>query len=145
MDAIKRLFPPGLAWDENPLVETLAQIFSAVTEAFDDDSKALFLERFTLSQKQSLDEWEQAFALQDDCSEFGTSIADRRKNVIARRIALGGQTEQAYRDLAKLFGFEIEIKRYAAFRVGYSQAGDAVGGNPLEITINILDGGLLKI
>lgn len=144
-EPIKRLFPPGLAWDENPLINSFANIFGDQIEAFDDSSEAFLLERFTHRQKQSLEEWEQALGLDEDCIAESNVISDRFKAVIARRLAEGGQSEKSYIAVAKLFGFEIEIIKHQAFRVGMSTAGAAIGALPFEIVIKIFSDGRTNI
>lgn len=136
-DAIIRLFPPGLAWNNNPILFLVAQAFATTLKALDYTSRALIMERYTQHQNHSLEEWEQTFGLPGDCAELEQNRVNRGLAVIARRIAQGGQHEDSYHALAKTFGYEIEIIKYPAMIADYARVGQPIGAAPLETTIKI--------
>lgn len=137
-EAIKKLFPQGMAWNDNPIKDLAVKSFATVLEALDMEAKALFLERFTLKQKSSLDDWEYQLGLPDEFSN-NEGIANRKKAVIAKRAAIGGQSESSFHELATSYGFKIRITKYPSFIVGLHGCGDNVDGEPFEATITITD------
>lgn len=57
-----------------------------------------------------IDEWESALGIPDSCfSNVGTSIQQRRKQIVAKFAKMNITTEQDWIDLAKFFGYDIEI------------------------------------
>ena len=138
-EAIKRLFPRGLAWDNNPIKDALAAAFAKTLKALDLDAKALFLEKFATKQKQSLGEWENQLALPDRFSIEDDTLYNRGFAVVAKNHSMGGQSNISFHDLAKAYGFKIQIITFPALICGVAVVGETVGAAPLEATIKILD------
>lgn len=56
-----------------------------------------------------LTEWESALGIPDDCAALGSTIEERRTNVIAKLGSNGVSTEQDFIDLAAILGYTITI------------------------------------
>jgi len=57
-----------------------------------------------------IDEWEKALGIPDDCFKvIGRTIEFRRKQIVAKFAKMNLTTEQDWIDLAKYFGYDIEI------------------------------------
>ena len=57
-----------------------------------------------------IDEWESAVGIPDDCFDGQGTIADRRRNVLAKLASFGVQTSSDFVDLAAFFGVPAVVK-----------------------------------
>lgn len=110
---LQRHLPTGMAWDAYRIVGKNAyKLWSAFARSFDDATVALcrlVTELSPFSTEQLLPEWERAVSLPDACLPKATSLDQRRGWVVWRLAKRRWTTAQDWKDLAALFGLEIQI------------------------------------
>lgn len=82
-----------------------------------------------------LADWETVAGLPDPCTGEADPGADGRRRALVTRItARGGQSIAYLADLAATLGYAITIEEFRPFRAGRSGAGDAINGGPWPFT-----------
>jgi uncharacterized protein YmfQ (DUF2313 family) len=71
-----------------------------------------------------LPEWEQTLGLPDPITGPGSTIDQRRAEVVARLVGAGGQSRERFIEFAASLGFTITIGNYSPLRIGHFNAGD---------------------
>lgn len=126
-EAFAALLPTGAAWPRDPnsvlmrYVRGQAEIWGFV------DSRAadlLEMESDPRATLELLPDWERAFGLPDPCVTEPQTIEERRRVLVQRITALGGQSRAFFYSVAQGLGYQIYIREYAPFMAGISRAGD---------------------
>lgn len=108
-----KYFPQGKATVNifNPLSKMYGMIkgYSAEFNNFDNLLNVLFDDFNIYSTENSIDLWEGAVGIPDDCFTNTVSLEARRNQVIAKIKADGVQTAQDFVDIAAILGYEIEV------------------------------------
>ncbi|HEX3350370.1 MAG TPA: putative phage tail protein [Acetobacteraceae bacterium] len=127
----QRLLPRGRIWQRGwgtlqaevllTLMPTWARLHAR--------ANGLLPDAFPCSTVELLPEWEATLGLPDPCVQPPlATLQQRTAAVCAKFAARGGQSQAYYRHLAASLGYQIEIETFTPFRVGWSQAGDALCG-----------------
>jgi uncharacterized protein YmfQ (DUF2313 family) len=126
--ALLKLCPTGKAWPTESesnwykLLEALAQELMRI----DTTATDLLNEIFPDTTTQLLPDWERVAGLPDPCSGLGATIAIRRKDLLAKITARGGQSPQYFIDVAAQLGYEISITEFDPFQVDISSVDDGL-------------------
>jgi len=126
--ALQALLPPGPAWTREEGA-TLTKLLDALAQEFyraDVRAGELLDEIFPDTTIEMLQDWERVVGLPGACGELADTVQERRRDLIARLTARGGQSRQYFTDLAATLGFTITITEYRPFRVGMSAVGDPI-------------------
>lgn len=92
-----------------------------------DRTEALQVELDPRTTSELLPDWERLLALPDECSDpDNTSVATRRREILAKLTGQGSISRQYYIDLAARLGYTVTIYEYRQFLAGVSHAGDPV-------------------
>jgi uncharacterized protein YmfQ (DUF2313 family) len=124
--ALSNLRPRGRVWPNDP-ASAQQQILAALAptaERVDTAAQALLVDAFPSTSVQLLPEWEASLALND----AGDSTAQRQANVVAKLVAVGGQSAAAFEAFALTLGFTITIQTYAPTRCSFAECGDSLFG-----------------
>ena len=134
---LKQLLPPGPAMQFDG-AETIEQILMALADSYNavhDRSCDLLREMIPSSTVEMLPDWERVAGLPDDCDPGdATTLEARRKALLARLGAVGGQSKDYFIALAALFGFTISIYEYNRFTAGHSTCGEALTNDDWHFT-----------
>jgi uncharacterized protein YmfQ (DUF2313 family) len=127
LSAFISLLPWGIAWPRDS--EGVAYYVKKGLNNFwgyVDGRAADLLERESDPRKtiELLPDWERAWGLPDPCFPKATTIAERQKMLVLYMTWMGGQSRKYFTDLMAYLGFTIEIKEWAPFMAGVSQAGE---------------------
>ena len=113
LEVLQAHLPTGLAWDMFRRIGANAYLLlSALAESFEDAWETLCRLPYEIDPRtteQLIAEWETAVSLPDPCLPKYSSLEDRRAWVMWRLNKKRWNTEQDWKDLAALFGLEIEI------------------------------------
>lgn len=113
LDALHRHLPLGVAWLAFRIPGKVAYLLvKALARALDDAWEAicrLSTELDPRTTTELLPEWEAALSLPDACLPPATSLDERRARLMFRLEKRRWSTAQDWRDLAALYGLEIEI------------------------------------
>lgn len=128
---IQKLLPTGLAWtfENDHNVPKLLHAWADEFEIFDGSVQAFLESFFPDTTTQFLSDWERVAGLPDPCSGLAASVGLRRKDLIARLTAVGGQKPQYFIDLAADAGYSITITEFNPFLADWSCAEDPVYGD----------------
>jgi len=128
--ALLKLFPNGIAWqfEDNRNVPKLIGAWADEFEIVDGSVQSFLNEFFPDTTTAFLPDWERVAGLPDPCSGLASTIALRRKDLIARITAVGGQSRQYFIDLAAAAGYTITITEFFPFRVNINAVGDPLTG-----------------
>ncbi len=112
--------PIGWAWPRDPqsVGAKLLRAHAAELAALEAGIAALLEEADPRTTTLLLEEWERALGLPDPCMPLNATIEQRRRALVARVIAQGGQSRQYFTDLAAALGYAITIQEFRPFRVG---------------------------
>jgi hypothetical protein len=113
LEVLQAHFPLGMAWDAfRTAGKNAYALLSALAESFEDAWESLcFLvsELDPRTTDQLIVEWETAVSLPDRCLPTYSTLQERRDWVMWRLNKKRWNTAQDWKDLALLFGFEIDI------------------------------------
>jgi len=128
---LQALLPPGDAWTREPDAK-LTRLLSALADGLARvDSRALYLleEADWRTTDELLADWERVAGLPDACldDQFQT-VAERRRWLVSRMTARGGQSRAYFIGLAASLGYIITIEECQPFICGLSVCGDPLGG-----------------
>jgi uncharacterized protein YmfQ (DUF2313 family) len=133
-----QLLPPGAAWTQDPdsLLQTLLRAFGEAMARAHDRADDLYREADAGEAFETLERWEAALGLPDECSIQGAqTIQERSAAVLARLIGLGGQSRPDFLALAEALGYpDATITEYQARRHGRASMGEPYGGEDWEDT-----------
>jgi uncharacterized protein YmfQ (DUF2313 family) len=124
--ALSKLRPRGAVWPDDP-ASAQQQVLLALAptaERLDASAQGLLIDAFPSTSVDLLPEWEESLAL----SDAADSTSQRQVNVVAKLIAVGGQSAAYFIAYAATLGFTITIQTYAPARCGWSYCGDMIGG-----------------
>ena len=125
-EQLKKLSPTGKAWTtENDSL--WVKLLSAIAREFariDARANQLIDETLPSTTIELLSDWERIAGLPDPCSGIGASIPIRRKDLLTKITARGGQTSRYFIDVASQLGYSITITEFKPFCAGSSRAGD---------------------
>lgn len=125
-----KLSPTGKAWPTESdsvwatLLNAIAQEFARV----DARANELLNEIYPDTTTELLPDWERVAGLPDPCSGLGASVAIRRRDLLAKITARGGQSPQYFIDLAASLGYTITITEFDEFIVDVNAVEDALLG-----------------
>jgi uncharacterized protein YmfQ (DUF2313 family) len=138
-----RLQPPGLAWSRR-LSSNWARLWLAEADGLarvESETFRLIAEANPLTTWEALTDWERVLGLPDECSKLSDTIEMRRRDVIAKLRAGGGQTKEYFQSILDTYGFEAVIEdNYDPFRADHSRAEDRVYECPAGTMINQVTG-----
>lgn len=128
--ALRQLLPPGPAmqFDGADVISAVLLALGDSYNAVHDRSCDLLREVVPLTTVEMLPDWERVAGLPDDCAPETSTIEARRKALLSRLGAQGGQSRDFYIQLAASLGFAITITEYNPFVAG-SRAGDALSND----------------
>ncbi|MFH5924542.1 YmfQ family protein [Roseomonas xinghualingensis] len=124
------LLPRGRIWPRDPgsTLATVARGLAPTAQRLDERGAALLVDAFPKSAVELLPEWERTVGLPDPCSGLAPTLQQRQAQVVARLIAVGGQSIPYFVSVAAALGYEIEIEEFAPARAGAFSAGDPLYG-----------------
>jgi uncharacterized protein YmfQ (DUF2313 family) len=128
--ALQALMPRGRVWPRDADA-TMTKALSGLTPIYERQnarSNQLLVDAFPPSTLELLIEWEETLGLPDPCAGLAPTVAQRRAQVVARLIAVGGQSAPYYIAYALALGYVITITNFAPARVGILRAGDPLRG-----------------
>ncbi|MEP3245094.1 MAG: putative phage tail protein [Sneathiella sp.] len=129
---LKALLPEGPAWefDADSLADHLLTAFAEIFAQVHNRGNDLVEEMNPLSSFEMLPDWERVCGLPDDCyvSDQKLTLQERRSSVINKLNSRGGQSIGYFKNIALVFGYEIEITEYRPFVFGLSHVGDPLNG-----------------
>lgn len=132
--AAAHLLPQGGAWPRDPAA-TLSGFRRGLGRMLGrQHRRALALLRNESDPRRTLEllaEWERAFGLPDDCAASATDIQGRRAALVARIVALGGQSRAYFIGVAAALGIAIEIREPRPFVTNRSRT-EQDRTNPVE-------------
>lgn len=131
--AFKQLMPLGMLFDleESSNFYKLIIAICANYELFDEYCDNFINEIYPNTTLELLPEWEREYGLPDSCSIPDSTIEQRRKLLLAKYNALGGQTPAYYIALAAYLGYAItiiEFADFAPFRTNINRTNDVLYG-----------------
>jgi uncharacterized protein YmfQ (DUF2313 family) len=121
--------PPGKAYSTNPL-SVWGRIVGAHADGFariDAACDALLAEADPRQAAQMLPEWQYLTGVPEPGTGSGLTTAQLRAQVVAKVIAIGGQTVPYFTAIAAALGFTITISTYRVARIG-AHIGDLMYG-----------------
>lgn len=124
------LLPRGRIWprEAGSTVATVVSGLSPTPARLDARALELLTDAFPPTALELLPEWERSLGLPDPCSGAATTIQGRRAQVVARLIAVGGQSVPYFIAYAATLGFTVTVEEFAPARAGVLRAGDALLG-----------------
>lgn len=128
--AFKQLLPRGrlLDYDDGFTVAEFALAMGQIFEDLDDRFEDFIVELYPTTTLELLPDWEREYGLPDDCSKAGDPVEIRRRLLLAKYNALGGQTRAYFIQLALYLGFEITITEFDVFRTNTNATNDLLLG-----------------
>ncbi|SMF77486.1 Uncharacterized protein YmfQ in lambdoid prophage, DUF2313 family [Tistlia consotensis] len=129
---LQALLPPGDAWPRDPeavLTRLLGSGLAGELARIDQRAWDLVVEADPRVTYDLLTDWERVVGEPDSCAGPAEGLELRRRRVVARLTARGGQSRAFMTALAAGMGYEIEIFEYRPFVAGIGRAGlDAANG-----------------
>lgn len=118
-DALARFSPPGELFAAKFIASTTyRQLLTGLACEFQNAEgyvKLLQDEFIPDNTIAFIEEWEKALGIPDDCFDAKGTIAERRRDILAKLASLGVQTAQDFEDLALLFGFVVNVTQGEEF------------------------------
>ena len=128
---LTNLLPSGDAWPgEADSVQQ--QVLLALAHGFatlNSRANHLVTDAFPGTTAELLEEWERSLGLPDACSPLETTIELRRRAVVAKLIATGGQAVPYFTAFAAALGYSISVEQFAPMRADASEADDVCDGD----------------
>jgi uncharacterized protein YmfQ (DUF2313 family) len=137
---LQQLLPPGYAIPATEGTEAYLLLDGIAQELARVDGRAevLISEANPATTTELLPDWERVAGLPDECSNGADStIEARRRALLAKLTATGGQSAAYYIQVAKALGYDVTITEFHPFRVGMSQVGDALTNGDWQFTWRI--------
>lgn len=129
--------PTGPAWPRDPASVLMRLILGLAGPWADIDaliSDFIETESDPRSTLQMLPDWERALGLPDPCIAEAQTLTDRRKAIVTKLTAEGGQSKAFFIQVAASLGYAIRIREYSPFMAGISRAGDTRSVAPADPT-----------
>lgn len=127
---ISNLLPKGRLWK---VVQNSDSVFSkfikASAEEFcrvDDRTKQMLLEVDPRTTFESVDQWEAALGIPDECTPEGQDLAERRTQIVQKLTNVGGISKTFYEFIIAQLGFTATVENRLNFIVGRARVGDAL-------------------
>lgn len=127
---LMHLLPRGRLWTRDP-DSYLAQMMYAFGEELarvESRIMDLFTERDSRKVTEMVSEMEEELGLPDATHPLRSTLAERRLDLNAKLLSLGGQHEQYFVSIATAMGYTIEIGEFFPAICGVMKAGDSCGG-----------------
>ena len=125
-NSIKKFFPRGKAWnftgDLGLLIDALAVEFCRVQDRLNQ----MLVETDPRKTSELLVDWETSLGLPDECSALGTTVEERRNQVVQKLTNTGGSSFEYFEGIALNLGFDVTVSDFCRFQAGQSVAGDAL-------------------
>lgn len=133
---LSQLLPPGAAWPQDPdsnlqaLLRAFGQSFARAHNRADD----LYREGDAGQAFETLERWEAALGLPDECSIQGSmTVQERVAAVLAKLLGQGGQSRAHFLALAEALGYpDANLTEYWARRHGRACMGEPYGDEDWE-------------
>jgi uncharacterized protein YmfQ (DUF2313 family) len=129
---LAQLLPPGFAipayegTEAYQLIDGIAQELARL----DGRAETLIKEANPATTTELLPDWERVAGLPDDCSNGEDStVEQRRRALLAKLTATGGQSAAYFIEVAAALGYTITITEFRPFRVGMSQVGQPLSND----------------
>jgi uncharacterized protein YmfQ (DUF2313 family) len=133
-DSLLSLLPKGRAWKKDK-GSTFYQLMYGLGEEFariDKRSEDLFNESFVRRTIELITEHEFDYGLPENGKELPASIDERRANLYAKLIAVGGQHKEYYIEILEGLGYSVyDIVEFRPFWAGIGAAGDPCGSQDI--------------
>lgn len=130
LGALLALLPSGRVWPKHP-GGTLSRALSGLAPVYarnDARARALLVEAFPATSHELLAEWELTLELPDPCLGPAPDEDARRRSVVAKLVARGGQSAAYYTAVAAALGIPVTVQSYAPARFGHARYGDGMRG-----------------
>jgi uncharacterized protein YmfQ (DUF2313 family) len=123
--------PPGAAWSRDPL-SAQGRYWGAHADGLariDAAAEGLVAEANPQFANQMLPEWQELLGVPEPGTDTGTlTTAQIKAQVVAKDIAIGGQTAPYFIGIAAALGFTITIQKFRPARIGVARCGDPLYG-----------------
>ncbi|VVP56981.1 YmfQ family protein [Pseudomonas fluorescens] len=126
---LAQLLPPGFAIPAYEGTEAYLLLDGIAQELarLDGRAETLIKEANPATTTELLPDWERVAGLPDCCSNGeDSSVEERRRALLAKLTATGGQSAAYFIEVAAALGYTITITEFHPFRVGMSQVGQAL-------------------
>ena len=114
----QRLLPRGAAWPRDPdatLTALTAALAARTAAVHARAAQLLEVESDPTQTVEMLSDWETAYGLPDPCTPLNPTLQQRRFALLAKIIAIGGQSIGYYQSVAAALGYAITITEFHAF------------------------------
>lgn len=128
---LQSLLPNGPAWPRNEdswLTKLLSGISGILFYAF-GRARKLKKESVPITVDEMLPDWEETLNIK---VKKGKTFGERREAVITKLTQKTSLTVNAYKQLAKTFGYEVEVREYRPFICGLGRCGSDYLDGPAE-------------
>ena len=131
LTALQALMPRGRVWprDGDATQTKLLAGLTPIYERHNARSIQLLVDAFPTTTFELLPEWEETLGLPDPCAGMAPTIAARRAQVVARLVAIGGQSAAYFIGYALALGYVVTITEYVPARAGVLIAGGPLCGD----------------
>ncbi|APJ03947.1 putative phage tail protein [Silvanigrella aquatica] len=119
------LIPKGLLWEGENFLKLMNGI-SCIFDRISNDINAIYDECLPISSKLLIDEWEKLFNIKNK----NKSISERQKYAAAIMCASGGNTDEFFISIAKIFDKNVHLVKNSDnidFIASKSKAGHSLG------------------
>lgn len=126
LELLSSLMPVGKAWNRDPLSRMYQFLYGKAEELARIEARIIDLietERDTRLTTELLSDFETEFGLPDDCSDLAPTVDQRRQELHAKYLSLGGQWKQYFIDMLEALGVEAKIIEYVDERFHFSVVG----------------------
>lgn len=128
-ELLKQLLPLGRAWTRSTdsTMDEVLQGFSDEPARVDGRGDDLLLERDVTTTTELVTEHEEDFGLPEEGEELGTTLAERRSDLLSKLITRGQQDVNYFISIIRALGYTITIDEFTPAWAGVMQAGDPCG------------------
>jgi uncharacterized protein YmfQ (DUF2313 family) len=140
------LIPRGLPWPRDPrsVLQRLLGTWADELDRADERAADLLGESDPRGARETIGDWERAFGLPDTCSGAtdGSSLSQRRQQLVARVTAPGGQSPAHFVALAASLGHTATVVEYRPHTVGDSVSApltDAAWASAWDLCVSDLE------
>lgn len=130
VEAAKDLMPQGQAWprENGTWIERFLRGCMEEFVRIHEAAEGMLDEADPSTAVRSLSDWERVVKIPDEIQDVQPEVGARRADIIRKFSARGGQSAAYFKDLARLFGYEVDVTEYKKFRCGVGRCGDRIWG-----------------
>ena len=127
---LQALLPPGAAFshEKNASITRLLNAFADEFARVDNKASQWIDESDPRTATELLPDWERVAGFPDPILGLATTIQERRRQLVTRLTAVGGQSIAYFESFAAALGFPIAVSEFSPFRMGMNRMGDPLGG-----------------